>query len=114
MVHLALEAAKELEKEGVSAEVIDPRTIVPLDRATIAESIGKTGRIVFLDEAPAMCGFSGEIFAIACEECFDSLDAPPKRICSLPVPNPFSPALENAMIPGVSRIVSEIREFMQT
>ena len=114
MVHLALEAAKELEKEGVSAEVIDPRTIVPLDRATIADSIGKTGRIVFLDEAPAMCGFSGEIFAIACEECFDSLDAPPKRICSLPVPNPFSPALENAMIPGVSRIVSEIREFMQT
>ncbi len=114
MVHLALEAAKELEKEGMSAEVIDPRTIVPLDKATIAESIDKTGRIVFLDEAPAMCGFSGEVFAIACEECFDSLDAPPKRICSLPVPNPFSPALENAMIPGVSRIVSEIREFMQT
>ena len=114
MVHLALEAAKELEKEGVSAEVIDPRTIVPLDRAIIAESIVKTGRIVFLDEAPAMCGFSGEIFAIACEECFDLLDAPPKRICSLPVPNPFSPVLESAMIPGVSRIVSEIREFMQT
>jgi len=113
MVQVALEAANALQEEGVSVEVIDPRTIVPLDRKTIAESIGKTGRIVFLDEAPAMCGFSGEVFAVACEDCFDALDAPPKRICSLPVPNPFSPVLENAMIPDVKRVIAEIRDFMR-
>ncbi len=93
-------------------EVVDPRTIVPLDRETIAESIRKTGRLVVIDEAGPMYGLSGEIVALACEECFDSLDAPPLRICSLPVPHPFSPPLENEMIPTVDRIVSEIRRFI--
>jgi pyruvate/2-oxoglutarate/acetoin dehydrogenase E1 component len=114
MVHVALEAAPVLEREGISIEVIDPRTIAPLDRNTIAKSIQKTGRIVVVDEAHAMCGFSGEIFAVACEECFDRLDAPPKRICALPVPNPFSPALENQMLPTAERVIAGIRELMNS
>ena len=109
MVHVAAEAAAKLEQDGMSVEVIDPRTVAPLDRKTIAESIRKTGRVAILDEAPAMCGFSGEVFAIACEDCFDDLDGPPLRICSLAAPNPFSPVLENQMIPGVDRVVSAIR-----
>jgi acetoin:2,6-dichlorophenolindophenol oxidoreductase subunit beta len=112
MVNLSIEAAIVLEKEGISMEVVDPRTIVPLDRETIADSIRKTGRLVVIDEAGPMYGFSGEIVAVACEECFDSLDAPPLRICSLPVPHPFSPPLENEMIPTVDRIASKIREFV--
>jgi pyruvate dehydrogenase E1 component beta subunit len=112
MVNISLEAAAVLDKEGISSEVVDPRTIVPLDRKKIADSIKKTGRVAVVDEAPPMCSFAGEIFALACEECFDYLDAPPLRICSLPVPNPFSPALEKEMIPSVSRIVAEIRQLM--
>jgi pyruvate dehydrogenase E1 component beta subunit len=114
MVQIALDAASALEKEGVSAEVIDPRTIVPLDRKTIAASIRKTGRLAVVDEAPAMCGFSGEVVALACEECFDALDAPPLRICSLPIPSPFSPCLEGQMVPSVDRVVSEVRELMNS
>ena len=110
MVSVALQAAEVLAKEGISAEVIDPRSIVPLDRKTIANSIRKTGRLVVVDEAPAMCGFAGEMLALACEECFDALDLPPFRICSLPVPNPFSPVLEKEMIPSVERVIKEIRE----
>ena len=114
MVQLALVAAERLERQGISVEVIDPRTIVPLDRAAISASIRKTGRVAIVDEAPAMCGFSGELFAIACEDCFDDLDGPPLRICSLPAPNPFSPVLENQMIPSVERIVSEIQRSFES
>ena len=60
-----------------------------------------------------MCGFSGEVLALACEECFDALDAPPFRICSLPVPHPFSPNLEREMIPGVERVAARVRELMK-
>jgi pyruvate dehydrogenase E1 component beta subunit len=112
MVNIAIEAAEALEKEGISAEVVDPRSIVPLDRKCIADSVRKTGRLAVIDEAPAMCGFSAEVLALACEECFDALDAPPLRICSLPVPHPFSPVLEREMIPGVDRVLSEVLELM--
>ena len=114
MVNIALEAATALEQEGISAEVVDPRSIVPLDRKRIADSIRKTGRLAVIDEAPAMCGFSGEILALAAEACFDALDAPPFRICSLPVPHPFSPPLESEMIPDVERVVAEVRERMNS
>jgi len=110
MVQQAVDAAEILhQQDGLSVEVIDPRTIVPLDRKALASSISKTGRVAIVDEAPANCGFSAEVFAIACEDCFDDLDSPPLRICSLPAPNPFSPVLEDQMIPNVDRIVSEIR-----
>lgn len=113
MVQLALEAASVLQDEGISAEVIDPRTIAPLDRDTILESVRKTGRLVVVDEAPTHFGFSGEIIALATQDAFDSLDAPPRRICSAHVPNPFSPVLENEMIPSTAKVVREVREMLR-
>jgi pyruvate/2-oxoglutarate/acetoin dehydrogenase E1 component len=113
MVDLASKAATVLEEEGISAEVIDPRTIVPLDRQKITDSIKKTGRLVVIDESPSSCSFAAELLAIAVEDCFDELRAIPERICSLSVPNPFSPVLENQMIPSVERIVSEVHEVMK-
>jgi pyruvate/2-oxoglutarate/acetoin dehydrogenase E1 component len=113
MVDLAVKAAAELAKQGVSAEVIDPRTIVPLDRETITNSIKKTGRLVAIDESPSSCSFAAELLAIAAEDCFEQLEVPPRRISSLPVPNPFSPVLENQMIPTVDRIVSEVHQMME-
>jgi pyruvate dehydrogenase E1 component beta subunit len=114
MVHVALDAARILETEGISLEVLDPRTIAPLDRAGIAASIRKTTRLVVVDEAHLSCGFSGEVLAVACEDCFDSLDAPPKRICARPAPNPFSANLENQVLPTVERVVTEIRDWMNS
>lgn len=112
MVQVAIEAAGILKHEGISVEVIDPRTIVPLDRKAIADSIRKTGRVAVVDEAPGPCGFPAEVLAVACEDCFDDLDAPPRRICSLPAPNPFSPVLENQMLPSAVRVAAEIRQLM--
>ena len=113
MVDLATKAAAALLEQGVSAEVLDPRTIVPLDRHSITASIKKTGRLVVIDESPSYCGFAGELIAIAVEDCFDELRVTPRRICSLPVPNPFSPVLENQMIPTVDRIVSGVNDMMK-
>jgi pyruvate dehydrogenase E1 component beta subunit len=113
MVDLAIKAAAALEAEGISAEIIDPRSIVPLDRQAITDSIKKTGRLVVIDESPSSCSFAAELLAIAVEDCFDDLRATPRRICSLPVPNPFSPVLENQMIPSVDRIVSGIHEVVE-
>ena len=111
MVHLCLKAAAELAKDNVSVELVDPRTIVPLDIETIANSIRKTHRIIAVDEAPAICSFAAEVVAIAAETCFRDLAAPPKRVCSAAVPNPFSPVLENAMIPSVPVIKDAIRSL---
>ena len=112
MVDLAIKAAAALSEQGISAEVIDPRSIVPLDRDKITKSIKKTGKLVVIDESPAFCSFAGELLAIAVEDCFDELHVAPRRICSLPVPNPFSPVLENQMIPSVERIVGEVQQMM--
>ncbi|MFN0171330.1 MAG: alpha-ketoacid dehydrogenase subunit beta [Bryobacteraceae bacterium] len=112
MVAIATEVADELSREGISVEVIDPRSIVPLDREAISASIQKTGRLAIIDEAPPSCGFASELFAIACEDCFDFLDAPPLRICSLPAPNPFSPVLENEMLPSSERVLRELRKSL--
>jgi pyruvate/2-oxoglutarate/acetoin dehydrogenase E1 component len=113
MVDLAGKAAAALEQEGISAEVIDPRTIVPLDRKRITDSIKKTGRLVVIDESPPFCSFAAELLAIAVEDCFNEMHVAPRRICSMPVPNPFSPVLENLMIPSVERIVGEIRGMLK-
>jgi pyruvate/2-oxoglutarate/acetoin dehydrogenase E1 component len=114
MVDLAVKAAAALEQEGISAEVIDPRTIVPLDRKKITESIKKTGSLVVIDESPSSCSFAAELLAIAVEDCFHDLQSIPRRICSLAVPNPFAPVLENQMIPTVERIVGEVRDVLKT
>jgi pyruvate dehydrogenase E1 component beta subunit len=86
---------------------------MPLDRQTITDSIKKTGRLVVIDESPSYCSFAGELLAIAVEDCFNELRVTPKRICSLAVPNPFSPVLENQMIPTVDRIVREVQDMMK-
>jgi len=114
MVDLAVKAAAAVGQEGISAEVIDPRTIVPLDRKRITDSIKKTGRLVVIDESPEFCSFAAELLAIAVEDCFKEMHVAPRRICSMPVPNPFSPVLENLMIPSVERIVGEIHGMLKT
>lgn len=112
MVGVAARAAEVLAQEGISAEVIDPRTIVPLDRAAITKSIKKTGRLAVVDESPSICSFAAELMAIAVEDCFRDLKIAPVRICSVSVPNPFSPVLENQMLPSPERVASEVRRLL--
>jgi pyruvate dehydrogenase E1 component beta subunit len=108
MVHRAMQAAARLEQEGISVEVIDPRTLVPFDKQTILSSVAKTGHLVIVDEAYASCGVSAEIAAIVAGEALYELDAPIVRICTLPAPHAFSPSLDNYLVPSVDRIVSEV------
>jgi pyruvate/2-oxoglutarate/acetoin dehydrogenase E1 component len=112
MVALALKAAEVLAEEGISVEVIDPRTLVPLDKGAILDSIRKTNRVVVVDEAFSPCGVGAEIAALAADEAFYYLDAPIKRIHPLSVPEPSSPPLERAMLPDVEQVVASLREVM--
>jgi len=114
LVHEALAAAEQLAKEGISVEIVDPRTLVPLDKATIRGSVQKTGRLVIADEAGPTAGFSAEIAAVATEDAatFARLQAPVKRVCALQVPIPYSPVLENAVFPDRNRIIAGIREVL--
>jgi pyruvate dehydrogenase E1 component beta subunit len=108
----ALEAAEELSAEGCSAEVIDPRTLVPLDRRTILESVVKTGRLVVVDLANKTCGAAAEIAAIAAEEVFDALAAPIVRVTTPDVHIPFSPPLEKTLYPDKDDIVAALRRVL--
>ena len=99
-------AAAELEKLGISAEVIDLRTLVPLDEATIFESIAKTHRVVVVNEAPMTCGFAGEVLARITEKAFHLLDAPPQRVTRLDTPVPWVKPLELFVLPSVEQIVA--------
>src|SRR5712664_1996994 len=110
----ALAVADSLAKEGISIEVIDPRTLVPLDVETIRASVRKTGRLVVVDEAPATCSAASEIIALVTEdpETFRALQAPPQRVCAAPVPVPFSPPLEQAALPNRPRIVEAIHRVL--
>src|SRR6266853_648361 len=110
MVPLALKAAEELEKQGVSCEVIDPRTIRPLDIKTIIDSVKKTNRVVVAEESHPFCGVGAEISAEITERAFDYLDAPVKRVSGADAPMPYAKNLENLAIPGVDRIVAAVRE----
>jgi pyruvate/2-oxoglutarate/acetoin dehydrogenase E1 component len=112
MVWHALEAAERLAKDGISVEVIDPRTIVPFDEQTLLESVHKTGRLLIVDEAQQFCGFSAEAAAIVATKAFDSLDAPIRRLGALHTPHPFNPVLESAMLPSVDSIVAETRRLV--
>lgn len=109
MLHRALTAAKQLEKEGINAEVLDPRTIVPLDKELILNSIKRTSRLVVVDEDYANCGFSAEVAAIAADEAFHYLDAPIRRVAVPNVPIPYAKHLEDAVIPTTERIVQVTR-----
>ncbi len=112
MVQRTVEAAEELEKLGISVEVIDPRTLVPLDKPAILSSLAKTGRLAIVDEAYATCGMAAEVAAIAATEALDELDAPVLRICTLPAPHTFSPSVDAYLVPSVNRIVDEVAGMM--
>ena len=109
MVQTALGAAQVLEEAGISAEVIDPRTISPLDRRTIVESVKKTSRAVVVDEGHLQYGVTAEIASIIADEAFYYLDAPVKRLGAMDVPVPFSPPLEDVTVPTEQAIVDVVR-----
>ena len=114
MVHKALEAAEVLEKDGISAEVIDPRTIVPLDKETIIESVKKTGKLIVVHEAVKRGGIGGEIVGVIAEsEAFDYLDAPIIRLGGKEVPIPYNPNLEKAAIPQVPDIIAAVKKTVR-
>lgn len=114
MVHKALEAAEILEKDGFSIEVVDPRTLVPLDEETIVQSVKKTGHLLIIHEAVKRGGFGGEIASMIAEsDAFDYLDAPIRRLGGKPVPIPYNPNLEKAAIPQVEDIVAIVKETLK-
>ena len=109
MVGRALEAAELLAGEGISAEVIDPRTLSPLDEETILGSVEKTGGLVVVDESPPHCSVASEIAAVVGEKAFDSLNGPVRRVTAPHTPVPFSPSLEEAYAPSVQAVVEAVR-----
>ncbi len=112
MVHHALKAADELAQAGVEAEVIDLRTLKPWDEATVLASVGKTGRLLAVDESYPVCGAASEWAATVAEKAFHALKAPVQRLSSEHVPVPFSPVLEKMMVPSVESIVAAARGVM--
>ncbi len=112
MIHKALAAAQELRKQRISVEIIDPRTLVPLDKRTIVESVKKTGRILIVTEDCKTAGTSAEIAAVVAEEALDYLDAPIKRVAEPDTPIPFSPPLEQFIIPDEKTIIKAVKEIL--
>lgn len=112
MVNESLASAKELEKEGIEIEIIDPRTLVPLDMDTILKSLRKTGRLVVVHEGWKTGGFGAEVLAKICETSMDLLKVPPLRIAAADVPPPYSPVLEKISIPNRESITEGIRKMM--
>ncbi len=113
MVHLVLGLCEELERRGISVELIDPRTVLPLDTDTILRSVSKTGRLLIVDEAPASCGVAAEISARIADVGFDELDAPIRRVCGAFCPTPYSPSLEKQVVPSAEMVVNSICELVE-
>ncbi len=111
MVHTALEAAEILSKEGIDVEILDLRTVSPLDREAIVQTVRKTNKVIILHEHQRTGGLAGEIAAIINEEAFDDLDAPIVRITALDTPVPFSPPQEEYFLPKVADVVREARKL---
>jgi pyruvate dehydrogenase E1 component beta subunit len=114
-VREALAVAEALAAEGISVEVVDPRTLVPMDVETLRASVRKTGRLVIVDEAPATCSAASEIAALIAEdpETFRVLRAPIRRVCAMPVPVPYSPPLEQAALPSRDDIKTAVYEVLK-
>ena len=112
MVHVALDAASQMAADGVDVEVLDLRTLVPLDRDSILSSVMKTNKVVVLHEASRTGGIGGEIAAVIAEEAFEYLDAPVLRVASLDTPVPFSPALEKVFMPDTNRVMAAVRRLV--
>ncbi len=113
MVYEAMAAAEILNKEGISIEVIDPRTLVPLDKEAILKSVQKTGKLVIAHEDNLTGGWGGEIAAIVADEGFNYLDAPIKRVCAPDTPVPFAPVMEKFYVPDAEDIIKAIREIVK-
>ncbi len=111
MVHKTLQACETLAKEGLSVELIDPRTVAPLDVETILNSVAKTGRLLIVDESFGPCGIGAEIAAQLADRGFDELDAPIRRLNGAHTPTPYSPSLESAVVPDVDAIAKAIRDL---
>jgi 2-oxoisovalerate dehydrogenase E1 component beta subunit len=111
MVFTAMDAAKELEKEGIDVEVIDMRTLLPWDREKVLESVKKTNKVILLHEDTRTGGFAGEVAAVIAEEAFEHLDGPIRRITAPDTPVPYSPPLEEFFLPQVSDVVRVAREL---
>ena len=112
MVPKAIEAAELLDGEGISADVIDLRTLVPLDVTAVATSVARTGRLFTVEENPRLCGWGAEVASIVAEECFWSLDGPIVRITTPHIPLPAADEIEDMTIPSVGRIVDTVRRAM--
>ncbi|MFY9473395.1 MAG: transketolase C-terminal domain-containing protein, partial [Tepidanaerobacteraceae bacterium] len=114
MVPRSLEAAKKLEEEGIDVEVIDIRSLKPLDLQTVVSSVKKTGRIIIVEDDPISYGGGAEIAAgIAGSEAFDYLDAPIKRLAGLDIPIPYNPNLEKHAVPQVPDIIEGVKEVLR-
>ena len=113
-VHAALQAAQKLEAEGISAEVIDPRTMVPLDSEAILTSVAKTGRLVIVDPAHTTCSAAAEISAIVAEKAFDCLKAPIMRVTTPDTQIPFSPAIEKQLYPDAAKTIAAVKKAMES
>ena len=113
MVYTAEEAAKQLEQDDVSVEILDLRTVIPWDRKAVLDTARKTSKVLVLHEDTRTAGFGAEIAATIADEAFEDLDAPVRRIAAPDTPVPFSPALEKAFIPQVDDVVSGLRELAE-
>jgi pyruvate/2-oxoglutarate/acetoin dehydrogenase E1 component len=113
MIYVADDAAADLANDGVSAEVIDLRSIIPFDEEAILNSVAKTNRVIILHEAPLTGGAGAEFAARIAEKAFDYLDAPVKRVAALDVPTPYSPPLEAAALPDKARVLAAARELLR-
>jgi 2-oxoisovalerate dehydrogenase E1 component beta subunit len=111
MVYTADEAASRLERDGISIEIVDLRTLIPWDRAAVLESVGKCSKVLVLHEDTRTGGFGGEIAATIAEEAFEDLDAPIRRLAAPDTPVPFSPPLEKAFIPQVDDVADALQEL---
>jgi acetoin:2,6-dichlorophenolindophenol oxidoreductase subunit beta len=108
-VPLALAAAQQLAEEGISAEVVDLRCLVPLDMATVLESVRRTSRLVIVEENPYQGGWGGTVASVVADEGFELLDAPVRRVAAASVPLPFADVLEQQVIPTVDTVTATVR-----
>lgn len=113
MIHPTLAAAERLANEGISAEVVDPRTLTPLDEETLVQSVAKTGGAVIVDEGYNRFGVTAELAAVIARGAFDYLDAPIERLGAMDVPIPFSPVLEFATIPDEEKIIAAVHRVLE-
>ncbi len=113
MTHYSLAAANDLARDGIDVEVVDLRTLAPLDEETILDSVGRTGRLVVVDECPLRCGFASEVSATVAERGFDLLKAPILRVTRAQVPVPYAAALEAEIVPDIGKVVAAVRQVLK-